>query len=237
MAIRHSCAVLQANPYPQGRVKAMSSSEMYVHGRDAGIHIALMLTATAISTREPAMIASLTFIVGIVALFGGLGLLHLCLFAFYPRQQASLWFGLLALSFTLTQIGNYIRVLTRPGLVATQVFYFNLFLAATLGLIFLLGFLYTVFGEGIKKKFWVIALVVVVIRLGPFFFPAGSLQFSNHSGGRPQKCSLWRAVRRCKEAWYVGAPLLLILIFPLNDVLMNLGVNLNQAVVSIWAAG
>lgn len=122
LAIRHSCAVLQANPYPPGRVKAMSSSELYVHGRDAGIHIALMLTATVISTREPAMIGSLTFIVGIVALFGGLGLLHLCLFAFYPRQQSSLWFGLLAISFTLTQIGNYLRVLSRPGLVATQFF-------------------------------------------------------------------------------------------------------------------
>lgn len=243
LAIRHSCAVLQANPYPLGRVKAMSSSEMYVHGRDAGIHIALMLTATAISTREPAMIASLTFIVGIVALFGGLGLLHLCLFAFYPRQQASLWFGLLALSFTLTQIGNYIRVLTRPGLVATQVFYFNLFLAATLGLIFLLGFLYTVFGEGIKKKFWVIALVVVVIRLGPFFFPdARFFYWVTTIILLGLILEMFRVIasairRKVSEAWYVGAPLLLILIFPLNDVLMNLGVNLNQAVVNYLGGG
>jgi serine phosphatase RsbU (regulator of sigma subunit) len=243
LAIRHSCAVLQANPYPLGRVKAVGSSELYVHGRDAGIHLALMRTASAISSRESATMASLTFIVGIWTLYSVLGLLHLILFAFYPRQKASLWFGLLALSFTLTQIGNYIWKLTRPGLYATQYFYFNLFLASTLGLIFLLGFLYTVSGKDVKKNFWVIALVVVVVRFAPFFFPDVRLFY--WSTPIFLLClifEMFRVVasairRKVMGAWYVGVPLLLILVFPLNDALMNLGINLNQTAVNYLGGG
>lgn len=242
LAIRHSCAALQANPWPWGRVRT-GSDEMQVRGREAGIRIALGLMTTIAASHDAGMISSLTFIIGTGTLYGVMGLFQLLLFAFYPRQKASFWFGLFALGFLLMQIWSFIQWRSAPGLIASQYFVFTLLIVSLLALISLLGFLYTMFGEGLSKKFWTIAALITIVRLGPFFFPDTrffrwvSLILTLIIVAEFVRVVLKANRQKLPGALYVGIPLLLLNVLPLSDQLLDIGVSLNRNFIYSVLAG
>src|SRR5262249_53105668 len=83
-----------------------------------------------------------------------IGLLHLLLFWFYPRQRANLFFGLFACASAASNIVYYRWSLSHQS--ATGILLQN---GANNTLSFLalgtlLGFMYTAFAESISKPFW-----------------------------------------------------------------------------------
>lgn len=161
LAVRHSCMEMRDMSGGWGKWIALQSARPVVsayanrtnnYGAGFGIQVedAGQARDELVTRRANGGLYLLNF-----GLLLALGLLHLLLFAFYPRQRANIFFGLFACASATSNIVYYRWSLSHQS--ATGILFQNGANNA-LGLLalgMLLAFMYTAFAERIPKWFWV----------------------------------------------------------------------------------
>ena len=203
LAIRYSCArggdgvadlgrILTLDRLPPGFSASLADPAAAALAYDGALH------ETAVYTM---------IFVGVLAAFG---LLHILLFAFYPRQRANLFYSLFAFSFALNAFTGYVIFTSHAGYgAAVWVNPANLATIAAMFLFFLL-FLYEAYGFEVPRYFWALAalwaaavLAVVYVRSSSTGLAIGlCIGLSVTAAIR----AMVRALRlRLDGAWIIGA--------------------------------
>jgi hypothetical protein len=146
-----------------------------------------------------------------LGLLSAIGLLHLLLFWFYPRERANLFFGLFACAAAASNLIYYRWSLSHQS--ATGIFLLlGLNIALTqMGLAALLGFLYTAFAVPVRRWFW------IWLGAAALYVPV-SLIFVEMS-----------EVRR----WYSHA----LLLFPVVEVIRGMVRAVRDKMMGVWIVG
>lgn len=166
---------------------------------------------------------------GRTGLFLAIGLVHLLLFAFYPRERTNLLFSLFAISLAGVVFLSFLT--GQPFSAATALLLRTAF-AAALGVAScaLLAFLYAAFAVRTAKLFWVAAAgwgVHVVAQAaapraaGVFLLFAALNLFTTFEAVRVTVLALHR---RVDGAWIVGCGVLLAALVPPKELLISAGV-------------
>ena len=90
-----------------------------------------------------------------------IGILFLLLYVFYPNRRVNLYFSIFAFNLVAFTVCVYLRDATHYGLLTIETADFFTQFPLLSGNIFLLVFLYTAFGKGIPKHFWVLVAITI----------------------------------------------------------------------------
>jgi serine phosphatase RsbU (regulator of sigma subunit) len=176
LAVRHSCMELRDLSVGWGKWFARQSFRPVVsaftnrttnYGAGFGMRL---VEAEQARDEQVARRASGGLYLLNIGLLLAIGLLHLLLFWFYPRQRANLFFGLFACASAAANIIYYRWSLSHQSATGI-IFQLAANIALTyLGMGMLLAFMYTAFAVPIWKWFWIwIAAAVVYVSMTQFF--------------------------------------------------------------------
>jgi len=176
-----------------------------------------------------------------VGIAGAVGLLHLFLFAFYPRERANLCFSLFALGLAVNLFagatahsnlvlsigGNYPAVVIDAEALklAPQVFAAYWFLA----------FLYTAFSPRIPKYFWLVVVVRALLLAWQAVSPndwtdtLADTLFGCFFIFESLRVIVQALVKHLSGAWIVGCGVLVIALIPAKAVLRATGLPLSTS--------
>ena len=182
LAMRHSCQAMRNLDGGWGRLLARqgikpglrsATNRTISYGAGFGIRLAELKQALA---EQDFLQSRSGFAQMRVALFLAIGLLHLLLYWFYPRQRANLFFGLfacVAASFSLSLLALFASHLNVTWITA---FFVAIMLAFNLSPALLLGFIYAAFAVRPSRWFWGWLLVGVLYVPFDLVFPAPGLR-------------------------------------------------------------
>ncbi len=153
-------------------------------------------------------------------------LLHLLLFAFYPRLKENLYFALFAMSISALAFLLYQLISFSFGMESRQTFFVSRLLHPVLLLMFLFGlrFLYALFYGKLPRRFWVFLLISIGLGILPWSNVV-TMQVYIVLGAMVMLVEMLRLavlafVRKKEDAWIIGVG---FVFFILTVIFMMLG--------------
>ncbi|MEO6333566.1 MAG: SpoIIE family protein phosphatase [Pyrinomonadaceae bacterium] len=175
------------------------------------------------------------FDIGLAAAFG---LLHLLLYAFFPRKRANLFFSLFAFAAGVRILTADLIDLSRLPYTTAMVVSYVAIWSIGFAVPSFVAYLYSAFGERFPIHFWIVLLLWTVLTATRFFtaslpymLPAGSLliiAFVAIESLRVIGRAIWQ---RRDGAWIVGLGVVFIIVAPLYNAVEIM----RPGLISAWA--
>ena len=175
IAVRHSCTAMQNLSGGWGRWLARQSDRPGLnaatnrtvnYGAGFGISLAESKQVVTSSLTLRSKLIDMRFGIG---LFFAIGVLHLLLFKFYPRQRAALFFGLFACLGAITGACSVLLRTSHQGTAGAIFLWWTNVLALVSAFACLLAFQYAAFSLRVPSRFWYWLMgIALTIFLGIF---------------------------------------------------------------------
>lgn len=180
IAIRHSCQTMRDPDSGWGRWFARQSVRPGLNvstngtiGYGAGFGIRIEDLRQALDRRD-ALQSNFRYSQMRVALFLAIGLLHLLLYRFYPRQRANLFFGLFACVAAVYNLMAGSSTVIHADAAAVVALFAGRLLALSFAPALLLGFIYSAFSIHRSRWFWIWLIIAVLFIPIELSFPVTS---------------------------------------------------------------
>jgi serine phosphatase RsbU (regulator of sigma subunit) len=197
-----------------------------------GFHASIAGLDSAITRRESSLKSETGQNILDLGVCAAIGLLHLLIFLYYPRQRANLFFSLTLLSIAANIVATLLILYGAYDVRITAFLYFSTLLASAVAVFTFLPFLYAAFNSRIPKYFWVALCAWSLLMLGRIIRPdlvqnwfasATLTGFFVIEALRAIISALWR---RLDGAWIVGIGVLLLAMIPARSFLSSMGYEL-----------
>ncbi|MEA2175840.1 MAG: hypothetical protein QOD00_3432 [Blastocatellia bacterium] len=161
-----------------------------------------------------------------------IGLLHLLIFLYYPRQRANLFFSLMLFAVTANIVASLLITHGNHDVRVAAFLSLSTLLASAVAVFTFLPFLYTAFNSRIPQYFWIALCAWSLLMLGRIIRPdlvqnwfasATLTGFFVIEALRAIISALWK---RLDGAWIVGIGVLLLAMVPAMSFLSSMGYEL-----------
>lgn len=154
-----------------------------------------------------------------------IGLLHLLLFFFYPRQRANLFFSLFTFGFASNVFLSTLNATANYGVRADAIIDTIQMLVIGVIVFSFVAFLYAAFSDKFPKHFWIVLAVWTLLTLWLLVFPNSRLEFYGDIFIiifviiESFRIIARAFIRRTDGAWIVGLGVILLMLGPISDTL------------------
>jgi serine phosphatase RsbU (regulator of sigma subunit) len=156
-----------------------------------------------------------------------IGLLHLILFAFFPRLKQNLYFAFFLFSYAATIFFDYQILLSSNS--ADQLFAFRLHcVMIPFWLVFQLRFVYSIFYVKLPKQFWIVSLIAFVLGTIVSYSPQNNFGLFAFLYGMIYaeiiRVISFAIYEKKEGGWILGLAFFVFFLFGLLDNLMDRGI-------------
>jgi len=157
-----------------------------------------------------------------------IGLLHLILFAFFPRLRQNLFFAFFLFSSAATIFFNYQSFLSIN--IGQSLFFMRMeYIAWPLFYMFKLRFIYSLFYKNLPKQFWIISLAALSLSVLAIYKPVESIALFEIVFWvivvEISRVIISALIKKREGTWIIGLAFLVYLVFVTFDSLMDMGIT------------